>query len=199
MNVDGDREPDRVARRWRKREWRVTRGRILRWSIAVLCWLAPFAAGRDVAVFIPAAWLALIGCVLVAPELASWLSRPFERLLWPCRVGKRKPSYGEPQTLVAKGEFERALAMYREIAGEFPDEVEPHIRMLTVAVQDMDDAERAEVLFQRGLAALDRPEDRDTLCSAYEELRAEAGRRRGGGKRRLIAVDTDAGPGARME
>ena len=196
MNRDGAREPDRTAAQWRRREGRAATGRTLRWSIAVLCWVIFFVFARSVALFVFTAWIAVVGCVLVAPEMASWLSRPLEGLLWPFRVGKRKPSYGAPQTLVAKGEFERALSEYESIAEEFPGEVEPHIRMLTVAIADMGSTERAEQVLQKGLLQLERDEDREALSAAYDELRCEAERRRHG-ERRIIAVEEDEGPGGK--
>ena len=116
--------------------------------------------------------LFLVAAILVSGPLARWLAEPAGSLLWPRRYyDKPQPMYGIPQSRRAKGQLEEAIAEYEKIAAEHPDEVRPYLEMIDVAIHDLRDADRANSIFQNGLARLKNADDKDRLAQAYAEIR----------------------------
>ncbi|MBI3987853.1 MAG: hypothetical protein HY343_13090 [Lentisphaerae bacterium] len=138
--------------------------RVIRWSVAIPLmlftypWFGPF--------------LILLGCVLIAPDIAGYFAKRVGDLLWPNRQIEKKPFYDIPESLVAKGKYAEAEAAYEAIIREFPREIKPHADLIDIAVRWMDDAELAEKLFQRGMSLLADPVDRERLTDAYERSRS---------------------------
>jgi hypothetical protein len=114
----------------------------------------------------------LVAAIFVAGPIARLLAEPMGGLLWPKRYyDKPQPIYGIPQSKRAKGLPEEALAEYEKIAAANPGEVRPYVEMIDIAIVDFKDAERANALYQRGLACLPKPEDKDALARAYAATR----------------------------
>ena len=114
----------------------------------------------------------LIAAIFVAGPIAQWLAEPMGSLFWPRKYyAKPQPIYGIPQACRAKGQLEEAVAEYEKIAAAHPDEVRPWLEMIDLAIHDLHDAARAQALFERGVAALKKPDDRDLLAKAYAEIR----------------------------
>ena len=104
--------------------------------------------------------------------LARGLAEPTGNLFWPRRYyDKPQPMYGIPQSRRAKGQLEEALAEYEKIAAAHPDEIRPFVEMIDLAIHDLRDADRANAIFQNGLARLKNPDDKDRLAQAYAETR----------------------------
>ena len=114
----------------------------------------------------------LVAAIFVADPIAQWLAAPMGSLFWPrIYYAKPQPMYGIPQALRAKGQLEEALAEYGKIAAAHPDEVRPWLEMIDLAIHDLQNPERARALFERGVAALKNPSDRDLLAKTYSEIR----------------------------
>ncbi|HQN80339.1 MAG TPA: hypothetical protein PLB64_04715 [Kiritimatiellia bacterium] len=114
----------------------------------------------------------LVAAILVAGPIARLLAEPTGNLFWPRRYyNKPQPMYGIPQSRRAKGQLEEALAEYEKIAADHPDEVRPYLEMIDVAIHDLRDADRANAIFQNGLARLKNADDKDRLAQAYAETR----------------------------
>ena len=114
----------------------------------------------------------LVASIFVAGPIAQWLAAPMGSLFWPRKYYARpQPMYGIPQARRAKGQLEEALAEYEKIAAAHPDEVRPWLDMIDLAIHDLHDAARAQALFERGVAALKNPDDRDLLAKTYAEIR----------------------------
>jgi len=114
----------------------------------------------------------LIAAIFVAGPLARLLAEPVGGLLWPKQYyDQPQPMYGIPQSKRAKGLPEEALAEYEKIVAAHPGEVRPYMEMIDVVLLDLKDAERANGLYQRGLAALTNPADKDSLARAYAATR----------------------------
>lgn len=79
--------------------------------------------------------------------------------------------YGIPQSRRAKGHLEEALAEYEKIAAAYPNEVRPWHEMVAIAIEDLRDPDRARYIFERGVAVLKNPNDRDRLAQTYSEIR----------------------------
>ncbi len=122
----------------------------------------------DVAQMLLGFFLFLVAAVFAAGPIARGLAEPMGSLFWPKRYyDKPQPMYGIPQSRRAKGQLEEALAEYEKIAAAHPDEVRPWLEMIDLAVHDLRDARRANLLFQAGIARLKKADDRDLLARAY--------------------------------
>ena len=120
----------------------------------------------------------LVAANFLAGPIARWLAEPLGGLLWPKRYyDKPQPMYGIPQSRRIRGRPEEALAEYENIAAAHPAEVRPWLEMIDIALTDLHDPERANALFQRGLAALARPDDQDHLARVYAAIRDRTGPR----------------------
>ena len=114
----------------------------------------------------------LVAANFLAGPIARWLAEPLGGLLWPKRYyDKPQPMYGIPQSRRIRGRPEEALAEYEKIAAAHPAEVRPWLDMIEIALTDLHDPERANAFYQRGLAALTRPDDRDHLARVYAATR----------------------------
>ncbi len=58
------------------------------------------------------------------------------------------------------------------IADEYPDEVKPYIEMIDIAIMDMQDADRANEIYRRGISLLKAQEDKESLASMYSAIRS---------------------------
>jgi hypothetical protein len=63
------------------------------------------------------------------------------------------------------------MAGFEKIAQDFPDEVQPYIEMIDIAIVNLGDAGRANRIFQRGVSALKKDEDKEALASMYSAIR----------------------------
>ena len=112
------------------------------------------------------------GAVVIAPVVARLLAQPAGGVFSSTkRLRRAVPMYGVPESLVKKGEYQRALSAYERLARQYPDERRPHVAMIEIAIVQLRDAELAEALYRRGLAALQHAEDRDALSRIYEAMK----------------------------
>ena len=120
----------------------------------------------------------LVAANFLAGPIARWLAEPLGGLLWPKRYyDTPQPMYGIPESRRIRGRPEEALAEYEKIAAAHPGEVRPWLEMIDIALTDLHDPKRANALFQRGLAALARPDDQDHLARVYAAIRDRTGPR----------------------
>jgi len=150
---------------WKREERRRLWSRIIRWGTGIpllfCCFLIPW--------FGP--FLALLGCILIAPDIAGWASRIVTRLILPHHDGKRQPLYSIPESLVAKGRYEEAEKEYEAVMQAFPKEAKPHIGLIEISVMRLNDADLARRLYEQGMGRLRDRGARETLTQAYEAIR----------------------------
>lgn len=116
-------------------------------------------------------FLALLGCVLIAPDIAGYFSRIAGRLLWSGKAGDIRPMYGIPESRAARGKYVEAEQEYEKIIQAFPNEIKPHVDMINIAVVRLNNAELAEQLYQRGMTLLQDPIAKETLTQIYDTIR----------------------------
>ena len=115
----------------------------------------------------------LAGAVLIARPIARLIAEPAGNLFYPGDSFSRpQPMYGIPESKRKKGFYEEAMADYEKIANDFPRELKPYIDMIDVAIVDLRDAGRANAIYQRGIAALKKAEDKETLARMYHAIRS---------------------------
>lgn len=157
--------------------WLGVLGRVVTAGVlgALAWWLLLTASGGWIAV--PRLLLGMLclvtAAVLLAPLLARLIAEPFGNLFNPSeRFDRPQPMYSVPQGQRAKGLFEEAMAGFEQIAREYPDEVQPYIEMIDIAIVNLQDQTRAAAVYQRGLAQLPKPGDRAVLTRMYDAIRS---------------------------
>lgn len=117
--------------------------------------------------------LILLAALILARPIARLLAESSTALFLPNDHFERPlPMYGIPQARRKEGLPEEALAGFAKIAEEYPDEVQPWIEMIDVAIVDLHDAGRAEQFYREGLSKLADPDSRDELTGMYEAIRS---------------------------
>ena len=116
--------------------------------------------------------LLLAASIVLAVPIANLIATAFDCFLWSKSYYDRpQPIYGIPQSRRAKGLPEEALAEYQKIADAFPGEVRPWHEMVAIAIEDLKNVNRAQALFERGVAALNIPDDRARPAETYTQIR----------------------------
>ncbi len=114
----------------------------------------------------------LLAAILLTFPLATLLANAWNNLIWSGSYYDRpQPMYGIPQSRRAKGQLEDALIEYEKIAAAYPNEVRPWLDMVAIAIEDLKDLNRARDIFERGIAVLKNPNDRDLLAQTYADIR----------------------------
>jgi len=121
---------------------------------------------------------ALIAAVILAQPVARLLAEPFGKLFWSAAEFDRpQPMYSISAAKRKKGLYEEAMAGFEEIARKYPRELKPYIDMIDIAIVDLHDGERANAIYQRGIARLKRTEDKEALAKMYRAIRSRLDRR----------------------
>ncbi len=117
-------------------------------------------------------FLVLAGGIILARPFASLLAEPFGKLFWSGeRFDRPQPMYGIPQSKRAKGLYEESMAGFAKIAKDYPNEVQPYIEMIDIAIINLKNPERANRIFQDGISALSKDEDKEALAKVYSAIR----------------------------
>jgi len=156
-------------------EYKPILGRLL---VRLLIAVPFFVAGKWIAgmgSFASAAspFLLLAGALIVAAPLARLLAEPLGNLLFPGkRFDRPQPIYGIPLARKHEGHYEEALDGFRKIACDYPDEVQAWIEMVDVAITGLHDGERAQQIFEEGMATLKGTEQRQHLAKMYVAIKS---------------------------
>jgi tetratricopeptide (TPR) repeat protein len=114
----------------------------------------------------------LVASILLAFPLATLLANAWNNLIWSRSYYDRpQPMYGIPQSRRIKGLPEEALAEYEKILAAHPNELRPWLDMIAIAIEDLKAPDRAQDIFERGVAFLKNPDDRDLLARTYSDIR----------------------------
>ncbi len=125
----------------------------------------------------------VLGACALAVPLARWLAEPWGSLYFSNRSASGKaPMYGIPQAKRKKGLFEEAMADYEAIIRDHPGELRAYVEMMDMAVVDMQDLHRAELVFEQGMLALQSENDLRALKAMYRAITSRITRRRFQGK-----------------
>lgn len=114
----------------------------------------------------------ILGAIIVAFPLARLFAEPSGNLFCPGRRFDRpQPMYGIPQSKKAKGLYEEAIAGFEKIAEEYPEEVQPYVEIIDIAIVKLKEPERANATYQRGMSVLKKDEDKEALARMYSAIR----------------------------
>lgn len=122
-----------------------------------------------VAVLLICAGIIIVSIMMAFPA-AQRIAEPWGEVFFPNKRFKRaQPMYGIPESRRAMGLYEQAMAEYEKITAEHPSELKPYLEMVDIAVDNLNDIERAREIFQRGMAALKKDADKKKLTKIYED------------------------------
>jgi tetratricopeptide (TPR) repeat protein len=109
---------------------------------------------------------------IVGRGLPGLIAEPAGSLFYPRRVMLPGPVYSVAEARRARGKYEDALAEYERIIEQFPAELLAYVTMMEIAFVHLGDAERAESIVKRGLAALPDDGSRHSLLQKYRVIKS---------------------------
>lgn len=155
------------TRQWQREARREFWGRLIRWVIAIflISYSFPWLDLRRI-------FLMALGWTLIASDIIGYIAQFAGRLLWPESKIEPQPLYSIAESLVAKGKYEEAEREYKKIIQEFPNEVKPHLDLISMAVVRLNNAELAEQFYLGGMNTLQDPAARETLTRMYAAIQS---------------------------
>jgi len=122
----------------------------------------------------------ILGAIIIAFPLAELFAEPTGNLFWPSEhYDHPQPQYSIPQSKRARGLYEEAMTGFEKLAEEHPQETQPYFEMIDIAIVNLHDPQRAKAIFHRGIAALEKEEDRETLARMYRAIQTRLNSRPG--------------------
>lgn len=117
--------------------------------------------------------LLIAAAIFLAWPLTRLVAEPTGDLFYPERHPKKPPPmYGIPQSMVKRGEYEKAMAKYEEIVGTHPEEHRPYLDMMEIALVHLGDKERGSSVYRRGLRAFEDNDVKMLITQRYREFGA---------------------------
>ena len=130
----------------------------------------------------------MIAAIFLAGPMAAFLAQPFGNLFFPAdEYDRPQPLYSLAEAQARRSEFETAMTTYEGIAESFPGEIQPWLGMIEIAVQSLNDMDRAQRIFERGVAALPTPEAKETLAVMFRGIRSRRAEKPEWGQEKTIA------------
>jgi tetratricopeptide (TPR) repeat protein len=115
----------------------------------------------------------ITGAIIVGFPLARLVAESSGGLFWPNRRFDRpQPMYGAPRSMRARGQYEEAMAGFEEMIEEYPQETQAYVEMIDIAIVDLNDAERANRIYQRGMSTLKDEDSKGALAQMYSAIRS---------------------------
>lgn len=117
----------------------------------------------------------LIAALLLSPTVAGWFAAPWANLYFPGTTNEKPPPhYSLAEAKVQRDDFEGALADYVHITLNYPEEVRPYCEMIDIILQHLHDAERAAVVYRKGMDTLEKQEAQELLARHYRAALSRA-------------------------
>lgn len=117
----------------------------------------------------------VLSAIIAAPQIANalteWVVDFFSASE---KFDHAPPMYGIPQGLRKSRRYEEAIAGYEAIAENYPDELKPYLEMIDIALADLKDVNRAELIYQRGVLSFEDEQSRRRLARQLSGLRLDA-------------------------
>jgi len=122
----------------------------------------------------------IMGAIILAFPLAALIAEPTGNLFWPSeKYDRPQPQYSIPQSKRARGLYEEAMDGFEKIAEEHPQETQPYVEMIDIAIVNLHDPVRAKAIFHHGIDVLKKDEDRETLARMYRAIETRLNSRPG--------------------
>jgi len=114
---------------------------------------------------------AIIATPQIATALADWVVDVFSASE---KFDRPQPMYGIPQGLRKSRHYEEAMEAYGRIAEDYPDEIKPWLEMIEVALHELKDPARAELIYQKAVLQFEDEKNRERLANQLSGLRLRA-------------------------
>jgi hypothetical protein len=102
--------------------------------------------------------------IIIGRPIAGLVAEPAGSLFFPRSAARPEPGYSLPDTLRKRGQYEQALTEYAKITVQFPAELRAYIAMMEIALVDLHDRERTQVIARLALGQLaDEPQRMELL------------------------------------
>lgn len=116
----------------------------------------------------------VVAALVCAPQLLGFVAELTGDVLGSGGFGGAPAPYYRPAAdKRARGRYEEAMAELEKIAREHPRELYVYQEMLSIALADLGDRERARAVCQRGKRALNKRMEMEILDDAYKKGCAE--------------------------
>ena len=110
----------------------------------------------------------LLTSIIAAFPLSRAFSMPFGSLFFPeARFDRPQPPYSRAEAALKRGDPQGAIALYRELAETYPEEVQPYIGMMNIAAHDLGDRELTKKFYRMGMRLLEDMESQKVLNKMY--------------------------------
>lgn len=121
-------------------------------------------------------FLMVLGVILIAPDIASFLSRPACNLLWSNRPPPNQPRYSKAEAMLIHGRLAEAEKEYLSILEEFPQEIKAHAALLRIATVESYDPAKAEEHYEQAISSLKKESDQNQITQLYQSYLQNTGR-----------------------
>ena len=117
---------------------------------------------------------AFLGTLFVVVVLPAWASRVSEGVYGSTAEVDEPAAFHEARTLIAKGDYEGAIAAFRAAAAEDPSNRLPWTEIARIQARQLDEPAEAAATLQQALSAWDWPaDDRAFLLFRLAEIQNE--------------------------
>lgn len=114
----------------------------------------------------------IVGALILAWPLAALIAEPCSNLFYSRQpLTGPQPMYSIPQSKRASGLYEEAMAGFEDISEDHPTELKPYVEMIDIAIVNLQDPDRANEIYQRGIASIKSDDNRDALATMYSAIR----------------------------
>lgn len=80
------------------------------------------------------------------------------------RFSKPQPAYSLPDGLAATGQYASAIIAYNELAKNHPEEITPHLRVMKIWIEKMDDVDAAIMAYNLAMGTIRGQKNRDKFA-----------------------------------
>ncbi len=118
---------------------------------------------------VPAIFVLAIGGILIGKPLAALLTSSASSILFPASAGRAvNLMFSIAESRIMEREYDEALSLLNEMIPQDPERLEIYLRIMNLAMEKMNQPEKARDAFQAGLENLKDTGDRKTLVREYK-------------------------------
>jgi hypothetical protein len=93
-----------------------------------------------------------VGSAFLAIQVVSWIGNNFGKIFtFGGHFNKPQPAYSLPEGLAASGQYACAILAYNELAKNHPEEILPHLRVMRIWIEKMNDVDAAVMAYNLAL------------------------------------------------
>ena len=114
--------------------------------------------------------LMVCGAFLIGPLISHSISRPSGSLYFPTGGSHKVLGYSKVEAKCQQGNYTEALEELEQISLQFPYEVEPYLRRMTICHECLKDDYQVKEIYQEGWSIVKNQDDLVTLKRAFDDL-----------------------------